>query len=240
VNSLYEVKQTREGLRLLQHGNVLSELRTTPGPTHSVFDLLAAVIALKSQSAGTKPLRIGVLGFASGGMMAPLRSLGVTTPIETCDLDGESYAMFCQNCPSWNQQVRWRQQDAVSWLRQRRGLFDLLMDDLSVSDGNDVFKPRVSWFELPGLLRTRLRPDGWAVFNLMPPAHGRWHPELQQMLRAMGKRSMRMVRLDEFENRILVLGLALPSTGEFSYQLRKHLKTLKSRQSNRFQVTSRA
>ena len=44
----------------------------------------------------------------------------------------------------------------------------MLMDDLSVPQGGDVFKPDISWNVLPVLIRQRLRPAGFGVFNLMP------------------------------------------------------------------------
>ncbi len=78
----FQVKPTKIGLRLSQHGVVLSEMRTSPGPTHSVFDVLAAALAVLAPNQ-----RIGVLGFAGGGMLAPLRGLGVTGPVEAVALE---------------------------------------------------------------------------------------------------------------------------------------------------------
>ena len=37
------ITKTEHGLRMSQHGVVITELRTSPGPTHSVADVLAAV-----------------------------------------------------------------------------------------------------------------------------------------------------------------------------------------------------
>ena len=76
------ITPTKHGLRLSQHGVVISELRTSAGPTHSVFDVLAAAIAVLAPTG-----RIGVLGFAGGGMIAPLRGLGVASVIDSVDLD---------------------------------------------------------------------------------------------------------------------------------------------------------
>ena len=58
-----DITSTKHGLRLSQHGVVISEMRATPGPTHSVFDVLAALVAVLMPAG-----RIGVLGFAGGGM----------------------------------------------------------------------------------------------------------------------------------------------------------------------------
>src|SRR6187402_1025733 len=106
-----DIASTKHGLRLSQHGVVISELRTSPGPTHSVFDVLAALIAILAPVG-----RIGVLGFAGGGMMAPLRGLGVESTIDSVDLDRAGYDLFRRHCPAWAEQVNWREADAVAWL----------------------------------------------------------------------------------------------------------------------------
>ena len=131
------ITPTEHGLRLSQHGVVLSELRTSSGPTHSVFDVLAASLAVLAPAG-----RLGVLGFAGGGMMAPLRALGVPTVIDSVDLDRAGYDLFREHCPHWSEGVNWQQADAVAWLRQQPRDFALLLDDLSVPQDDDVFKAR--------------------------------------------------------------------------------------------------
>jgi hypothetical protein len=220
---------TKQGLRLSQHGVVISELRTSPGPTHSIFDVLAALIAELA------PLgRIGILGFAGGGMMAPLQGLGVKSVIDSVDLDRAGYALFRKHCPEWTRRVKWHQGDAVAWLRQQPARFDLLMEDLSVPKDGDVVKPEVSWKVLPELMRQRLQPGGIGVFNLLPqPACG-WQPALEQIVGWF--HTARIINLDEFENRILVTGEELPDARELGRRLRSALQTLRSRQAKRYQV----
>jgi hypothetical protein len=234
----YSVRRTHYGLRLLQHGAVLSELRTTTGATHSVFDLLAAVIALHAsyERKSNQSPRLGVLGFAGGGMMAPLRGLQITSPLETCDVDTASYNLFLHHCPQWARQVRWQNADAVSWLQRSRKKFDLLMDDLSISDGGEVIKPPISWNVLPGLFGSRLNRGGWAIFNLMSPENGRWRPALRKIKSAMHQPDIRLIRLEAFENQILIAAKNLPTARVISFQLRKFLHQLQSRQATRFTV----
>ena len=141
------VTQTKNGLRLSQHGVVISEVRTRPGPTHSVVDVLAALVAILAPAG-----RVGVLGFAGGGIMAPLQALGVETAIDSVDLDQAAYSLFRKHCPEWIDRVNWQQGDAVAWLRQQPAKFDLLMDDLSVPGDGDVIKPLITWEVLPGLI----------------------------------------------------------------------------------------
>lgn len=224
-----KITRTRHGLRMSQHGVVISELRTTPGPTHSVFDVLAALIAVLAPVG-----RMGVLGFAGGGMMAPLRHLGVECAIDSVDLDRTGYDLFRQHCPEWSRGVNWQQADAVVWLRQQSPDFGLLLDDLSVPGDGDVFKPAISWRELPALIRRQLRPAGVGVFNLLPPSEGVWDSHLKRI--AGGFRAARIIELAEFENQILIAGDALPSARALSARTRGALLRLRSRQAGRIQV----
>jgi len=223
------ILHTKHGLRLSQHGVVISELRTAPGPTHSVFDVLAALIAVL-RPAG----RIGVLGFAGGGMMAPLRALGVESVIDSVDLDRTGYELFRRHCPAWTQGVNWQRADAVKWLRRQPPEFDLLLDDLSVPLNGDVIKPEVSWTVLPELIRQRLRPGGVGVFNLMLSPGGNWNRDVAQLTEGFG--SARIIMLDEFQNRILVAGETLPTARELGSRLRQALQTLRSRQAGRLHL----
>lgn len=224
-----KISPTKRGLRLSQHGVVISELRTLPGPTHSVFDVLAALIAV------LKPVgRIGVLGFAGGGMLAPLRELGVESAIDSVDLDRTGYALFRRHCPGWVRGVNWQQADAVAWLRRQPPDFGLLLDDLSVPFDGDVFKPTVSWTVLPPLIRQRLRPGGFAMFNLMLSPGSHWNRELAKL--TAGFSTARIVELDDFENRILVAGESLPTARALATALRNALHRIHSRQARRLQV----
>ncbi len=224
-----DITPTKHGLRLSQHGVVISELRTAPGPTDSVFDVLAALIATLAPAG-----RVGVLGFAGGGMMAPLRALGVEAVIDSVDLDRAGYDLFCQHCPAWAHRVNWQQADAVQWLRGRRAKYDLLMDDLSVPRDGDVFKPDISWTVVPALIQARLRPRGFAVFNLMLSPGDAWSQALPKITRPFG--AARIVHLDEFENRLLIAGEELPTARALGIALRRELRRLRSRQATRIQV----
>ena len=223
------ITPTKHGLRLSQHGVVISELRTSPGPTHSVFDVLAATIAVLAPKD-----RIGVLGFAGGGMIAPLRGMGVTSVIDSVDLDRAGYDLFRQHCPEWAGGVKWQQADAVAWLREQPRTFGLLMDDLSVPQDGDVFKPAISWDVLPELMRSRLRPGGFGVFNLLPEPGDTWNSDLTRVVSLF--KTARIIDLDDFENHILITGDTLPTARELGSQLRQSLRHLRSRQAGRIQV----
>jgi len=225
------ITTTRHGVRLSQHGVVVSEVRALPGPTHSVFDVLAALI-----SELAPPGRIGVLGFAAGGMMAPLAALDWTRPFDAVDLDGDSFKIFRQVCPQWVERVRWHQSDAAVWLGRQRANFSLLLDDLSVPEGGDVFKPAVSYAALPPLIQRRLQPGGIALFNLLLSPGDTWTRSLAVIAR--GYQAVRLIHLDDFQNRLVVAGEALPSAQVLGRQLRQALRQIRSRQAERLQIES--
>lgn len=226
-------RRTPNGFRLSQHGVVVSELRTRPGPTHSVFDVLSASIRVLKPSG-----HLGLLGFAGGGMMAPLRALSVTAPVHAVDLDRTGYDLFHEHCRSWAGGLCWNHGDAVAWLRQQRRPFDLLVEDLSIPESGDVTKPQVSWEILPPLIRRKLVPDGIAIFNLLPPANGRWSGEVARI--ASGFPCSLVIHFEEFENRILVGARFLPAARQFAARLRSALICIGSRQVGKIHVRKAA
>ena len=224
-----DITRTKHGLRLSQHGVVISELRTSAGPTHSVADVLAALISVLRPEG-----RIGVLGFAGGGMQAPLCALGVATVIDAVDLDRAAYELFCEHCPEWIPRVNWQQADAVEWLCAQPADFDVLVEDLSVPGDEDVFKPDITWEVLPQLIHDRLVPDGIAIFNLMAPPSGIWIRELEWM--AALWETARIVSFDDFTNQILVTGASLPSARRLGFMLRSALRQIHSHQAERIRL----
>jgi spermidine synthase len=213
----------------VQHDVVVSEVRTRPGPTHSVFDVLSATVALFGHEG-----RVALLGFAGGGMLAPLQAMGHGRPFDAVDLDRGAYLLFRDHCPRWSRQVRWHHGDAAAWLQVVTRRHDLLIEDLSVPEGGDVFKPEISWSRMPALMRRRLARHGIAVFNLLKPAHGRWEPEFSRV--AGGFRCARSVELETYENRILITGDRLPSARRLSVGLKSLLRGIGSRMGDEVRV----
>ena len=224
-----QITKTEHGLRMSQHGVVLSELRTSPGPTHSVADVLAALITVLKPAG-----RIGVLGFAGGGMQAPLCALGMEAKVDAVDLDRTGWDLFRWHCPEWVRRVNWKKADAVKWLRAQAADFGLLVEDLSVPGEGDVFKPPITWDVLPPLMRDRLARGGVAVFNLMPPASGIWLDDVRRIARTFG--AARIVSFDDFTNRILIAGKSVPPVRELGAKLRAALGAIHSRQAGRIHL----
>ncbi len=221
----------RHGVRLIQHGVLISDLRTSVRPTHGLYDILAALAVVAPE---VHPKHIALLGFGAGGILAPMQSLGWTGRLNAVDLDRDGYELFCQECPTWREQVRWNHADAVEWLARQRDRFDLIIDDLSVPHAGDVEKPDVSWNRLPTLIRSRLTQGGIGLFNLLKPSDGTWQQGLDAVGRGFPRK--RLVQLDDYENRILIAGRSLQDARTLSKLMRRSLRSIGSRQASRFWV----
>jgi hypothetical protein len=196
-----------------------------------VFDVLAALAHLLRPGQ-----RIGMLGFAGGSVLAPLRYLAPGTPVEAVDLNSSGYELFQTHCSAWAGTLTWHQADAVRWLQRRRGTFPVLIDDLSVLAGRRVIKPEVSTQVLPGLMASKLAPQGVLISNLLRPPRGAWRACLTRFADVLPK--VYQVCLDEFENRIVVAGRDVPCARELGRTLRRTLRLVQSRQADKVHVRS--
>ena len=210
--------------RIVDGHDVLSEILDHPGPTDTMFDVLAACVA------GLAPgPRIAMLGFAGGGIVAPLRAMGFDAPLETVDLSLHGVRLFRELSGSWAGAVAVDQADAVTWLRRRSRRYHLILEDLSTTRtrGQLAVKPAVSLEALPGLIRRRLATGGVAVTNLLPMPGMSWATLLRRL--AAPFRRAQVVHLDGYVNRILVAG-DVPEPRETSACLRAALARIGSMQ----------
>tara|TARA_Y100001968_G_scaffold119786_1_gene109120 strand:- start:1832 stop:2608 length:777 start_codon:yes stop_codon:yes gene_type:complete len=217
-----EVKRTGRGARLVQNGSVLSEVLAQPGPTNSVFDALAALVRLFSPGA-----RVGLLGFAGGGIIAPLRAMGGRHSVFGVDLDPEGYELFINLSLAWMGEVQFTKSDAVKWLSAQCGQYDMLVEDLSVGRDGDIFKPDVSIDTLPEVIRTKLKPCGVAVFNLLPSDRQTW-TDMTAKIHAPFRFGLQLF-FESYYNRVLVVSNeTLPEARVVSRHLRKALEEVDS------------
>jgi len=216
-----KLERTARGARLIEGDAVLSEVLATPGPTHSVFDLLAAIVA--SLAPGPN---VALLGFAGGGVVAPLRAMGWDGALDTVDLDPRGERLFRELCGGWCGTVRFSRHEAGDWLRRARRRFDLVIDDLSVPHRGEITKPRLSVETLPPLIRRRLAPGGVVAVNALPVPALAWR-ELLWKLAAPHPRA-RVVLFKEFENRVLLAGADLPPPRQLGRLLRRYLRAIES------------
>ncbi len=216
------LQRTAAGWRLVQHGTVLSEVLHRAGPTHSVFDLLAAAANLLHPDAR----HIALLGFGGGGTLAALRALGCQARLRGIDLDPTGHDLVRRAGVDWLEPFDWHETDAVRWLRRTRRRFDVLLEDLSVPDASDVVKPAATWNELPALAARRLQPDGLAIFNLLPPTDETWRAGLDR-IRAHFRHAA-LLHLPEYHNRVLLLRHSVPFPDQLRSRLARRLGDLGS------------
>jgi SAM-dependent methyltransferase len=222
-----ELLITRRGARLWQSGHVVSEILARPGPTHSLFDVLAACAVVLAPGP-----RLAMLGFGGGSLVAPLRALGWGQAIDAVDLCGTSERAFRRICRGWAGDVRVSIAEASAWLRRRRGRFDVIVEDLSIPVPGDLVMPSVCFDPLPRLIARRLRPGGIVVINVFSPGRGGWRPVLDRLRAPLGASCV--IRLHDFDHQILVASEALPHPSALSRRLRRALRHLRSRTAGRF------
>lgn len=226
-----KVVKTRHGARIVQDGLILSEIRSTPGPTDSLFDVLAACIGGLSPGA-----RTAILGFAGGGVIAPLRACGFGHPIQAVDLSLEGERLFRTLAGPWAGDVQVHEEDALRWLRRQRRSWDTILEDLSVQTSLGVTKPAVSLEELPALMSRRVSPSGMAITNVLPVPGLSWRVLLDR-LAAPWPHAV-VVHLVEYENRVLIASHGALDARRIRRDLSGHLDAIGSDQASLLFVRS--
>ncbi|HMQ20973.1 MAG TPA: hypothetical protein PKE00_00690 [Planctomycetota bacterium] len=207
----------------------MSEVLAEPGPTHSIFDVLAAAVTLHPS---TSP-RVAMLGFAGGGMVAPLRALGSAARIEACDLEASGHALFEELSSAWCGDVQVDDADACAWIRKARSRFDVVVEDLSClgEDGEET-KPAVSATFLPSAIAKRVGKRGLVVTNLLPVPGVSWRALTSQVAAPWPR--VVVVEFTEWENRILIAGHEVASARDVGHELGRRLEALGSDLTRKF------
>lgn len=212
----------RRAVRILHGRHVVSALPHAPGPTGTIFDILAAAVV--SLAPHDRPMAL--LGFAAGGVVAPLRGGGFRGDIHAADLDPRGYTAFRKVAGHWAGRVTLDKADAADWLRQNTRRYGAIVEDLSVQVPNDVTKPEVSVDALPRLIAKRLLPGGVAVINLLPMS-GRSLRSLVELVAAPYP-SVLLIHPDGFDNLIVVGAEKLPGAREFGTRIKEQLSSIHS------------
>lgn len=228
-----KIVKTRRGLRLLEDDAILSELLARPGPTHCLFDVLAACV--KALAPGP---RVALLGFAGGGVVAPLRAMGFPHAIEAVDLDPTGEKLFRELSRHWAGDVRVARMDALDWISRHSAEFDVIVEDLSVPSPAGTVKPAASFAALPALVHGRLKPEGVAVTNVLPQPGSSWDALIGPVAGPYARAAV--IDLLEYENRIVIGGAALAETADLSRRIRAALDAIGSVQARKIAVRTLA
>lgn len=223
------VVRTRTGARILQGGLILSDVRAHPGPTHSLFDLLAGSIAALARGS-----RCALLGFAAGGVVAPLRAMGYAHPLRAVDLDLWAVPLFDELSRPWCGDVQVEQADAQEWLLRPGEPLDAVLEDLSAEIDGEVTKPPVSLGPLPEAIAGRLAPRGIVVTNVLPVPGWTWRRLLPHLAAPFAQ--AQVLELKNWENRVLIAGARLEPARSAAARLRRMLGAIGSREADAFRV----
>ncbi len=215
-------------------GHVVSEILATPGPTHTLFDVLAAAASVHARGP-----RLALLGFGGGGLVAALRALGWDHPIAAVDLSEVGVRAFRRFSAPWCGEVRVARDEASAWLRRQRRSFDVIVEDLSVPVPGDLVMPAVCTAPLPRLIAARLHPThGVAVINCFSPGQAGWCGLLRTLL--VPGWAAQVILPEEFDHRLLVIGPRLRAARDSARRLDQTLRRLGSRQAGRVRVRTLA
>lgn len=226
---MLRIVRRRHRALLVDRGDVVSSLPDRPGPTHDLFDVLAAAVAAFAPGP-----RLALLGFAAGSVVAPLRALGWTAPIEAVDRDPRGQEIFRRMAAGWAGVVHVCRADAYAWLARRRARFDAVLDDLSMPGLEGQVKPPISLDGLPDLIARRLSPRGVAVVNLLPVPGGSWREAIAAVAAPFPETIV--VEGELWENRVAIAGSALPPPRAAGRRLRRALAALGSREAGRIRI----
>ena len=205
----------RNRVTIEENGCVLSELPRSPGPTHSVWDVMAVAVALFASGP-----RMAMLGFSGGGMVGALRGLGCNQQIAGVDLWSEGFDVFETIAKKWCGPVRFYSEDAVTWLRRQRSPYDVIVEDLSVPDNGDIVKPEASLASLPELMRRRITGRGIIISNLLPTPGYTWQGLIESARVGPGL----LVEFESYHNRVLLQGCKIEEARQSGRALRKKMR----------------
>jgi hypothetical protein len=207
----------------------VSEILRKPGPTHSLFDVLAACALALAPGP-----RLALLGFGGGSLLAALRAMGGNHEVRAVDRSRPAWQAFRRVAGSWAGGLTVAIDDAGRWLAQQRRPFDVIVEDLSLPVPGDLVMPPVCFDPLPRLIAGRLQPRGVAVINVFTPPRAGWDSHLRRLL-IPGHRAQ-VVHLADFDHRLLLLGRHLPPAQSSARALRAALASIGSRQSARLRL----
>ena len=161
--------------------------------------------------------------------------MGCDCRITGVDLWADGEVLFRELSGSWSGPVDFSASEACQWLRRRRGRYGLVIEDLSEPHPRlGACKPWASFDELPRLISKKLRPDGAAIFNLLPWPDASWPAILTMVSRPWPE--ARVIEFEDYENRLLLAANRLETATGLSRKIRNLLKKIGSSLDRRFRV----
>ena len=213
------IRYHEDTVSIEENGWLLCELPRLPGPTHSVWDVLACAVKLFAPGS-----RMAMLGFAGGGMVGAMRAIGCEQEVAAVDLWTKGFDIFREVAADWSGAVHFHAEDAVAWMRRQRMLFDVIVEDLSVPRDGDVVKPEASWIDLPPLIRRKVKKSGVVITNLLPTPGISW----EKLVSAARVGPGVVVEFESYYNRVLIQGHGVGQARSSGDRLRKMMRLMGS------------
>jgi len=194
-----EVREVAEGRELLLDGSFASFYRTGSPVTHSVWDAIAVPLLVLPPERRRSVL---LLGLGGGSAARVVRALAPQAEIVGVELDPEVVRVARQHLDLDQLGIEVVIDDAFDFLESEQRRFDVVLEDVFVGVGDDVYKPE--WLPRPGheLAARRVAPGGLLVSNTLD--------EFSAVAQTLGELFPALLRIDveDYDNRIVVAGPA--------------------------------
>jgi spermidine synthase len=194
-----EVREVEEGRELLLDGTFASFYRPGSPVTRSVWDAIAVPLLVLPPE---RQCSVLLLGLGGGSAARVVRALAPQAQIVGVELDPEVVRVARRHLDLDQLGIEVVIGDARDFLESEQRRFDVVLEDVFVGVGDDVYKPE--WLPWPGheLAARRVAPGGLLVSNTLD--------EFSAVARTLGELFPALLRIDveDYDNRIVVAGPA--------------------------------
>jgi spermidine synthase len=192
-----EIREQDGGRALQVEGTFASWYKPGSSVTGSVWDAIAAPILALPESRRRSVL---ILGLGGGSAARVVRAVAPAAKIIGVELFDDVVAAAREHFDLDDLNLELVIGDALEFLRDDTGYYDLILEDCFVGVGDGVHKP--GWLPMPGhdLARARLEHGGLLVSNTLDEAS-----EVSASMRRLFPGVLR-IEVEDYENAVIVGG----------------------------------
>ncbi len=186
------------GIKTLVIDETLASLyRPGEVATRCVWDAIAAPLLWLRPA---RRRRILILGLGAGSVARLARALAPGAEIVGVELDAEVVRLARAHFELDALDIQVEIADALDWLKSAQGVYDAILEDVFIGEGDAVHKPE--WIPEPAhrLAWKRLAPGGIFVSNTLDE-----HARVARAMREVFGRVV-SIQVEDYDNRVLVGG----------------------------------